>query len=157
MTEKELKGLNRRELLELLIMQSKKIDRLQAELDEKNKKLESRDLELKESGSIAEASIRINNVFMDAQKAAEQYLENIHTLHSDTEQECKKLREDTEAECKRIKQQAQMEADQYLEKTIKMIDSGLAEFNEGLRHLADTSFNMDRIKNLVHGDDNETE
>jgi len=70
MTEKELKGLNRRELLELLIMQSKKIDRLQAELDEKNKKLESRDLELKESGSIAEASIRINNVFMDAQKAA---------------------------------------------------------------------------------------
>lgn len=155
MTEKELKGLNRRELLELLIIQSKKIDRLQAELEEKNQKLASRDLEIKESGSIAEASIRINNVFTNAQIAAEQYLENVHNLHAVTEQECQKLREDTEAECMEMKQKAQLEAEQYLRNTIQMIDTGISEFTDGLKRLADMSFNKDQIKKIAHGDNHE--
>ena len=49
MTDKELKRLNRRELLEMLIMQSKKIDRMQTEIDELNQKLSKRDLVISES------------------------------------------------------------------------------------------------------------
>lgn len=157
MTEKELKRLNRRELLEMLIMQSKKIDHLQAELEEAQQKLAKRDLEIKESGSIAEASIKINNVFANAQIAAEQYLENVHNMHAVTEQECKKLREDTEMECMQMKQQARADAEQYLEETIQMIDAGVSELTAELKNMVDKALNREKMKKILHGDNHETE
>lgn len=81
MTEKDLKKLNRQELLEVLLAQSKKIDRLQRQLNEANEKLNERELRISEAGSIAEASLVLNNIFADAQKAADQYLENIRLMH----------------------------------------------------------------------------
>lgn len=77
MTDKELRRLNRRELLEMLIEQGKKIDQLQAQLDEANEKLESRRIQLASAGSIAEAALKLNHIFEDAQAAADQYLENL--------------------------------------------------------------------------------
>lgn len=74
MTDKELKKLNRGQLLELLVDQSREIDRLQAALDEANRKLIQRDLTLSECGSIAEASLAITEVFERAQEAADLYL-----------------------------------------------------------------------------------
>ena len=44
MTDNDLKKLNRTELLELLVEQSKRIDQLQAQLDEANRKLADRQL-----------------------------------------------------------------------------------------------------------------
>ena len=123
MIENDLKKLSRRELLELLVMQSKKIDRLQAELDEKQKQLSNRDLKIRESGSIAEASILINNVLADAQTAADQYLANVHNLHADTERECKKLREEAEADCIEMKRKAKEEAEQYINEKKQIIVS----------------------------------
>ena len=87
MTEKDLKKLNRQELLEVLLAQSKKIDRLQAQLKETQDQLTERELAISEAGSIAEASLVLNNVFADAQKAADQYLENIRRMHDHAEQE----------------------------------------------------------------------
>ena len=81
MTEKELKKLNRQELLEILLAQSKMIDRLQAKLKDANEKLAERELKISEAGSIAEASLVLNHIFEDAQKAADQYLENIRRMH----------------------------------------------------------------------------
>ena len=75
MTDKELKKLNRGQLLELLIDQSREIDRLQTELDEAKQKLEKRELTLEKCGSIAEASLVITEVFERAQEAADLYLE----------------------------------------------------------------------------------
>ena len=40
----------------------------------------SRRIELEKAGSIAEASLRLNGVFEAAQKAADQYLENLRQL-----------------------------------------------------------------------------
>ena len=71
MTDKELKRLNRAELLQLLLTQSREIDRLRNELEEANKKLNERGIRLEHSGSIAEAALSIRNVFEDAQAAAE--------------------------------------------------------------------------------------
>lgn len=156
MTEKELKRLNRRELLEMLIMQSKKIDRLQAELDGAQQALSKRELEISESGSIAEASIKVNNVFTDAQRAAEQYLENIHRLHADTEDECKQLKEKTVAECKDIKENAEAEAKHYVEEAIRAIDDYVANFTGRLRAMVDMSFDRSYMMKLIHEDKNET-
>ena len=77
MTEKELRRLNRTDLLEMLLEQSKEVQRLQQELEETKQKLEDRRLMEQEAGSIAEAALRINKVFEAAQQAADQYLENI--------------------------------------------------------------------------------
>ena len=63
LTEKELKKLNRYELLELLVAQGKKLDRLQAELDEANAELERRKIAVDSSGSMAEAALKLNGIF----------------------------------------------------------------------------------------------
>ena len=63
MTDNELKKLNRTELLELLVEQSKRIDELQSRLDEAEAKLAERQILLDKAGSIAEASLRLNGVF----------------------------------------------------------------------------------------------
>ena len=77
MTNKELKRLTRAELLEMLLIQSREKQRLEEELGEARKALEKRELMVAEAGSIAEASLRLNQVFEAAQKAADQYLENV--------------------------------------------------------------------------------
>ena len=77
MTDKELKKLNKAELLELLTIQSAENERLKRQLEEVQQKLEDRTILIERSGSIAEAALRINEVFEAAQKAADQYLYNI--------------------------------------------------------------------------------
>lgn len=74
MTDKELKRLKRVDLLELLIAQSRENDRLRAELEETQRKLETKELTLKQAGSIAEAALQLNQVFEAAQAAADQYI-----------------------------------------------------------------------------------
>lgn len=77
MTNKELKKLSRAELLEMLIAQSKEMEVLKKQLKEANEMLEDRRIKIENSGSIAEAALKLNGVFEAAQKAATQYLENI--------------------------------------------------------------------------------
>ena len=87
MTEKELRRLSRMDLLEMLLEQSKEVERLQQELAEARQQLEERRIMTEEAGSIAEAALRINRVFEAAQAAADQYLENIRQQapgHTDT-------------------------------------------------------------------------
>ena len=77
MTEKELLKLKRSEMLEIMLAQSREIDKLRQELDEANAKVEDRELRLKDCGNIAEASLRLTNIFTEAQKAVDLYVENI--------------------------------------------------------------------------------
>ena len=80
MTAKELKKLRRSELLEMLLARTEEVERLQAELAEANRKLDDRTILIETSGSIAEASLKLNGVFEAAQAAAEQYLKNIERM-----------------------------------------------------------------------------
>ena len=77
MTEKELLKLKKSELLEIMLAQSKEIDKLRAKLAKVQAQLAEREIAIKESGSIAEASLKLNKVFEEAQKAADQYVENV--------------------------------------------------------------------------------
>ena len=72
MTENDVKRLNRSELLQLLIEQTKRNEDLEAELAKANKQLDDRAIMVNEAGSIAEASLKLNDVFGSAQAAAEQ-------------------------------------------------------------------------------------
>lgn len=80
MTQKQLKRLNRADLIKLLIEQSKKNEELKAQLASAQEELERRRIIVSNAGSIAEASLQINKVFETAQKAADQYLESLKNM-----------------------------------------------------------------------------
>lgn len=75
--QKDLKKLTRAELLEIMLAQSKEIDRLRKELEEAKQENWERELALKNTGSIAEASLQLTKVFAEAQKAANIYVEAV--------------------------------------------------------------------------------
>lgn len=75
MTEKELRKLNRYQLLELLVFQTKRADELQQKLDELDAKIRNQELQLSKLGSIADASMQLSGVFQASQKAADLYLD----------------------------------------------------------------------------------
>lgn len=72
-----LRSLSKLELLELLAQQERELQALRAELAERDAQLAERRILLEQSGSIAEAALRLNGIFEAAQRAADQYLESI--------------------------------------------------------------------------------
>ena len=69
--------LNRAELLEMLIAQSKKLSRVEEELSAAQKELERRKIAITTSGSLAEAALKLNGIFEAADQAAAQYLDSL--------------------------------------------------------------------------------
>ena len=74
MTEKDLKKLNRYQLLEMLIIQTERADDLQRQLEQAQEQLNSREVQMTVIGSIAEASLQLSGVLEAAQTAADMYL-----------------------------------------------------------------------------------
>ena len=74
MTEKELRKLNRYQLLELLVMQTERVEKLQKQLAQAEAQFNDQDIRITALGSIAEASLQLNGVFEAAQAAADSYL-----------------------------------------------------------------------------------
>lgn len=89
MTEKELKKLNRYQLLELLIAQTERADKLQTLLENAEKKLEEQEIKLSSLGSIAEASLQLNEVFESAQKAADTFVNAAKRRAEEIEEEAR--------------------------------------------------------------------
>ena len=77
MKNKEFRKLKRKDLLEILLEQTKRIEELEIELDNANKQLANRKLSIKNIGSLAEASLALSNIFKSADEAANIYIENI--------------------------------------------------------------------------------
>lgn len=75
--EKELKKLKRDQLLEIMLRQQEKIEEQEKVISELEHKLNDKRIAIETCGSIAEASLVLNDVFSAAQAAADQYLENI--------------------------------------------------------------------------------
>lgn len=73
----KLKNMKRQELLELLLEAYEENEKLRIENMELKTKLESKMYNLKTAGSIAEAALKLNDIFNVAQQAADDYLKNI--------------------------------------------------------------------------------
>lgn len=80
MTNSDLRHMNRKELLEMLIAQIEENEKLKAQVEEMQSQLSSRQIAIAEAGSIAEAAVRLSGVFEAAQDAAARYLENVRHL-----------------------------------------------------------------------------
>lgn len=149
MTDKELRKLSRTELLEMLVERSREVERLQEELKQVREQLTSRQIAVDRAGSIAEASLQLNGVFDAAQKAAEQYLENIRQLSgrqtevcarleaesqakaeqllSETQRKCETLEAETQAKCTRMVQQAETDSKAYWKEVSERVEQILSQ------------------------------
>ena len=99
MTKKELKRLSRTDLLELLLQERQENETLHAEIKRLKEQLADRIITIQNSGSIAEASLQLNGIFDMAQRAAEQYLENIRLLSGKQEEICEQMEAKTAEKC----------------------------------------------------------
>lgn len=125
--EQDLKKLNRRELLELLLRQSTEIQALQDKLRKTEAALADRRLQLDQAGSIAEASLQLSGIFEAAQEACRQYTENIEQLSHRQEEVCARMDRESreraaaivaeaEARSAQLEQDAQQRCQAMLEK-----------------------------------------
>lgn len=80
MTDRELRRLSRGELLEMLIEQTEENRQLKIRLEQAEAQLRDRRIEIQKAGTLAEAALRLNRVFEDADRAAQQYLENLRLM-----------------------------------------------------------------------------
>lgn len=80
MTDRELRRLSRSELLEMMISLTEENEKLKLRLEQVEAQLQDRRIMIDKAGSIAEAALRLNNVFEAAERAAQQYLENVRRM-----------------------------------------------------------------------------
>jgi len=105
MDNKEFRKISKRELLEVLLDQAKRIEKLEQELKQTKSKLESKKILIEDSGSLAEAALKLNGIFEAAQQSIDQYTLNV-------KEKCKKLESDTKKECQLIKEKAMKEIEE---------------------------------------------
>lgn len=98
MKEKELKRLNRAELLDLLLVQTKEAERLRKRLEQAEQELADRQLQVEKAGDLAHAVLEVNGVMEAAQAAAQQYLDNIRRMEQETRLRCEKMIADAQKE-----------------------------------------------------------
>lgn len=77
-----LKKLSRLEILELFLKQSEELTQVKEELKIAKEELAERRITISESGSIAEAALKLSGIFEVAQKAANEYLDNVKAQKS---------------------------------------------------------------------------
>ena len=85
--------LGKTDLLTIIYKQEKQIQQLTKEVEELKQQLEDRTIQMKEAGSIAEASLKINKIFEAAQQAADEYLRSIKEVNKPS-QECAEINGD---------------------------------------------------------------
>lgn len=90
MNTKELRKLSRKDLLEILLEQTKRIEELEIELEKVKFELNERKVSLKNIGSLAEASLVLSNIFKAADETASIYIKNIEELAKKEEKNTKK-------------------------------------------------------------------
>ncbi len=122
MTDKEIRKLNRLELLELMVTISEENENLRKKMGTLQKQLDEREISLDSAGSIAEASLSLSGVFDAAQDAADRYLENIKEINRSAVKEAERMMADTKKECLEMEQEAKKQVDEKWKSLKKMLD-----------------------------------
>ena len=114
MTDREIQRLNRRELLEILIEQGREIEELRAQNEEKDALLRSREIDVREAGTISEAAFRLNGIYQATEDAAQQYLENLQRLDNERKSAADHVIEDAQEKADKIIREAKVKAGEII-------------------------------------------
>ncbi len=139
MTEKELRHLGRRELIEIIAAMKKAEMELQQQLEQAEKQLADRTVKIENIGSIAEAALSLNGVFEAAQSAADSYLESLRVANKDAEMRIAKVEEEetrilqeAEASAALLRQNAEKQCADRLAQTDAEIEQKWAAFQSSV-------------------------
>ena len=102
MTDKEFKRLTRAQLIDIIYQLQLQIDTLNEQIQNLETALQDKRLRIDNAGNIAEAALAINDCFLSAQKAAEQYLDEIKAIRADTETAREKILAEARAKAERL-------------------------------------------------------
>ncbi len=94
MINKELKKLNRRELVDVIYQLKKNEEQLQEKIAALESELQDRRIHLSTAGSVAEAAADITGIFSVAQSTADMYLREIASMKEDAKRECENMIEE---------------------------------------------------------------
>jgi hypothetical protein len=137
MTEQELRKLRRGDLLDLLLDLTKENEILRAQLDQTRKQLANRTIAIEKSGSIAEASLRLNGVFEAAQAACEQYTLNLRQRTENLEQKCREVEKQnlekeqaTQEKCDQMLRETEIEAKIRMDQIQELADACMNKAKE---------------------------
>lgn len=106
MTDKELKRLSRRELVDIIYELQKKDAERENEIERLQSALSKKELAVSEAGSIAEAALKVNGVFEAAQAAANQYLLSIRAANADVTEKIETARKQSDELLRQANQRA---------------------------------------------------
>lgn len=123
MTDRELRQMGRRDLLEIIFQYQKREAALEKENADLRRRLEDRRTGIERAGSIAEAALALNGVFEAAQAAADQYLGEIRSLHADRNAMLLSFMDEARIEADAVLQQARRECDAMRRKTADECDA----------------------------------
>ena len=120
MTERQLRRASRLDLLKLLLEQRKENEALRQQISQMGEQLQQRQIAIDQSGTLAEAALKLSGIFDAAETACQYYAENIRTLSGRQEEICRKMEQETREKCDRMLEQAKQMSrvywDEYTEK-----------------------------------------
>lgn len=91
MTDKEFKRLNRAQLIEIIYQLQLQVEELTEQKQALEAALADKRLRINNAGDLARAALEINECFVSAQNAAEQYLNEIKEMHQEAVKQAQKL------------------------------------------------------------------
>lgn len=127
MVEKELRKMNRTELIEIIYALKKQESDLSDANEALKKRLEDREIQLEEAGSIADAALRLNGVFEAAQKAADDYLNSVRASMADHETVIQEKLSAAQTQADTTVSEAQAKADATLSAAQTQADTAVSE------------------------------
>ena len=107
MLGKELKRLNRKELVDVIYQLKKNEEELQEKLAALEAELQEKRIRVSVAGSIAEAATDITQIFAVAQRTADLYVQEVALMKAEAEKECAQMLADAKMEAARIRAEAQ--------------------------------------------------
>ena len=120
MTDRQLRKASRVDLLKLLLEQKRENEALRQELEQMHQQLQQRQITIDQSGTLAEAALKLSGIFDAAESACQYYTENIRSLSGRQEEICRTMERETREKCDRMLEQAKQMAkvywDEYTEK-----------------------------------------
>lgn len=130
MINNDLKKLNRLELLDIILAQTKRIEELELQITKLKEELSSKKISLHNSGSLAEASLKLTEIFKEADNAATIYKDNIIAKAKKEERQLKK-------ELKELKQKKLAEIEKKCQVRETQAEKKLKEVEEKINKLKD--------------------
>ena len=115
MTDRQLRKQSRLNLLKLLLEEKKENETLQLQLQEAQQKLQKRQLDIDQAGTLAEAALKLSGIFEAAELACQQYTENIRNLSGRQEEICRKMEQETREKCDKMLDHARQMSRAYWE------------------------------------------